>query len=293
MTVNEQTEVHTMNERTKEIVQYYETCDADYRLFWDLDRSLALHAGYWDGTTQTLHEALARENQILAEVAKIRAGDHVLDAGCGVGGSSIYLASYYQCKVTGITLSPKQAQEARQNAQRLVPGNMPDFQVMDFIQTSFPSESFDVVWGIESVCHADDKRAFMREAFRLLKKGGRLVVADGFALNKHYNPEESRIMSKWLKGWGVESLGEVEEFRSDLIASGFSDVSFNDITENILPSSRRLFLISFPAYALSKAGELLGLRSKTQTENIKSAYYQYQAIKKELWKYGIYFGVKK
>ena len=78
--------------RKQKIIQYYETCEGNYRNWWDLDRSLAMHAGFWDAKTKTLHEALINENKILASIAHIKAGDYVLDAGCGVGGSSIYLA---------------------------------------------------------------------------------------------------------------------------------------------------------------------------------------------------------
>ena len=74
------------------VVRYYERCETDYRWLWDLDRSLAMHVGIWDAHTRTLREALARQNEILAEHAAIGAGDRVLDAGCGVGGSAIFLA---------------------------------------------------------------------------------------------------------------------------------------------------------------------------------------------------------
>src|SRR5690554_5576689 len=104
--------------RKEEIVQYYDECETDYRLFWDLDRSLAMHAGYWDATTRTLHEALERENAVLAQMAKISPGERVLDAGCGVGGSAIYLADKYKCRVTGITLSEQQVSKAKLNAGR-------------------------------------------------------------------------------------------------------------------------------------------------------------------------------
>ena len=96
--------------KTNEIIQYYNTCESDYRMFWDLDRSMAMHAGFWDETTRTLTDALKRENEILAEYAQIKSHEKVLDAGCGVGGSSIFLAQHYGCKVTGITLSAHQVE---------------------------------------------------------------------------------------------------------------------------------------------------------------------------------------
>lgn len=277
-----------VDKRKQEIVDYYETCQIDYKLLWNLETSLAMHAGYWDHTTQTLHQALMRENQVLAEEAAITSADHVLDAGCGIGGSSIYLAKHYGCKVVGITISPKQIEEARKQALRHVPMNLPLFYQMDFNKTTFPDSSFDVVWGIESICHAYDKSMFIKEAFRLLKPGGRLVVADGFIFTRNYTPEENELMSQWLRGWGVESLAGVQSFHKDLKDSGFSNVTFKDVTSNVIPSSKRLFFYSIPAFFLSRLGELTGLRTRNQTNNIKSAYYQYKAITSGLWHYGIF-----
>jgi tocopherol O-methyltransferase len=98
--------------RSDQIIYYYDSCETDYRLFWDLAYSQAMHAGYWDENTKTLRDALHRENEILAERAQIKPGEQVLDAGCGIGGSSLYLAQTHQCQVTGITLSAKQVETA-------------------------------------------------------------------------------------------------------------------------------------------------------------------------------------
>ncbi|MFQ5728892.1 MAG: SAM-dependent methyltransferase [Waddliaceae bacterium] len=273
---------------TKEdLVHYYDSCEKDYHRFWDLDRSLAMHAGYWDETTRSLPEALARENEILAQLAKIKPGDRVLDAGCGVGGSSIYLANKYRCQVTGITLSDNQVRKAQSYAHNRGVSNPPEFFVMDFSHTTFPAETFDVVWGLESICHANDKRLFLQEAFRILKPQGRLVIADGFMTH-----DRDQLLDKWLKGWRVNSLETVHTFGAHLRACGFSRVSFNDITPNVLPSSRRLFFISIPALFFSRLGEFLGWRTRVQTNNIRSAFYQYRAIKKGLWKYGIFYAEK-
>src|SRR3989338_7530437 len=103
-----------MNEQSykKQIIKYYEDTEVDYRWVWDLRRSLALHYGYWDEKVSNYRQALARENEILAEKAGINKEDFILDAGCGVGGSSIFLAKKYGCKVVGITLSQKQKEVA-------------------------------------------------------------------------------------------------------------------------------------------------------------------------------------
>ncbi|WP_068467662.1 SAM-dependent methyltransferase [Candidatus Protochlamydia phocaeensis] len=278
--------------KKEQIVHYYDTCEADYRLLWDLDYSHAMHAGYWDEKTKNLRQALRRENEILAQRASIKKTDRVLDAGCGVGGSAIFLAQTYGCDVVGITLSEKQVLSARRNAEKAKVKPLPTFAVMDYTRTTFPNESFDVVWAIESVCHVEDKALFIREAFRLLKKGGRLILADGFAAQPDYEGADRARMERWLNGWGVKELDMASEFEDKLVEAGFSNIAFRDVTPHVMPSSKRLYIYSWPAIILSKLGELMGKRTVSQTENLYGARCQYQTLKKGLWRYGIFFAVK-
>ena len=282
-----------MQSKINEIIEYYNTCETDYRTFWDLDRSMAMHAGFWDHQTTTLHEALARENEVLAEFAEIKSHERVLDAGCGIGGSSLFLAKRYGCQVTGITLSDHQVEAATANAAKHGVEALVNFEAMDFCRTKFADATFDVVWGLESICHAENKLLFVQEAFRLLKKGGRLIIADGYGARERYTPKEAYGMRQWLKGWGVESLDTQQAFRKHFVDTGFTGVTYRNVTANVMPSSKRLYWISFPALAFSKVGEWVGLRTKVQTQNIWAAYYQYTTLKSGLWEYGIFCAHKK
>jgi MPBQ/MSBQ methyltransferase len=78
----------------------------------------------------------------------------VLDVGCGIGGASRRLAATFGSgtQVTGITLSPKQAQRATALAlDQGIPNA--DFRVMDALAMDFPDNSFDFVWACESGEH--------------------------------------------------------------------------------------------------------------------------------------------
>lgn len=278
--------------RKRKIVQYYDTCEVHYRHWWDLDRSLAMHAGFWDETTKSLHEALLKENEVLAGIAKIQLSDHVLDAGCGVGGSSIYLSERFGCRVTGITLSEKQVHTATHKAAERRLSQPPTFLVRDYTQTGFPDASFDVVWAIESVCHAEDKSLFVKEAHRLLKPGGRLIVADGFNVRNHYTEAEKRLLNRTVNGWAVDTMESLPNFEGYLRDTTFKNISMRIATQHVLPSSRRLFYYSFPAIAFSKLGEWLGWSSKEQTQDFVGYHYQYWAIKQKLCEYAIFSAVK-
>ena len=87
-----------------EIVHYYDDTISQYRRIWKLNENMAMHYGFWMKDVRNFGAALAKQNEITASRANIQAGEVVLDAGCGVGGSSVFLARR-GCEVKGITLS--------------------------------------------------------------------------------------------------------------------------------------------------------------------------------------------
>ncbi|NNE30314.1 MAG: hypothetical protein HKN16_11805 [Saprospiraceae bacterium] len=95
------------------IVQYYEQCQIDYELVWHLNSQMCMHYGYWTPSTKTFQDSLLQMNRELISQVNISKNDHVLDAGCGVGGSSIFLAKNIGARVTGITLTPSQVEECK------------------------------------------------------------------------------------------------------------------------------------------------------------------------------------
>ncbi len=280
------------NDYHQQIVDYYQSTENAYKDSWDLDKSLAIHFGYWDEQVNTFRKSLLRMNEVMMETAGISAADKVLDAGCGVGGSSIFLASRLGCQVTGISLSKRQVEQARQHAEKKGLGGLLKFEVMNFAKTSFPDASFDVIWGCESICYADDKSAFINEAYRLLKPGGRLVVADGFVTNFENN--EHPVIRQWLDGWQVNYLETPERFKQMMEKSGFMDVRHRDISKHTAHSSARLYRFYFLAnlYLAWKKLTFSNRATDMQKKNIRACKFQYKAAKKGFWQYGLIVGKK-
>ncbi|HLG25080.1 MAG TPA: methyltransferase domain-containing protein [Candidatus Nanoarchaeia archaeon] len=275
----------------RQVAEYYEKCEADYRLVWDLDKSLAMHYGYWDKSTKTLRQALMNSNKFLAGLAKIKNTDVVLDAGCGVGGSSIFLAKTFGCSVIGITLSKKQVKTATENAKRNVVENRVKFEVADFTATNFKENNFDVIWAMESVCCCKNKSQFVNESFRILKKTGRLVVADYFS-KRSFDDDEAKIVEKWLDGWSVNSIEKVKSFGNFMKKAGYEDINYEKMNGMIMKSAKRLYFYSFPGIPLWKLGKIVGLTDELRCKDAVSCYLQYKALKKGLWEYGIFHATK-
>jgi tocopherol O-methyltransferase len=265
--------------------RYYNECHEDYRRIWRLDKSLGLHYGYHPkGKTLRHDEAITMMNQVLAEKAGITSADHVLDAGCGIGGSCIWLARNTGCQVTGISINSKQLEIACGLAFAYgLLWNKVVFLNMDYSKTNFPNGDFNVVWLLESSCHAEDKRVLAREVRRIMAPGGRLVVADGF-LTRGYTP----MVRQWCRGWAVPNLATIGEFRNCLEDAGFTSIEYENITANVMPSSVRLWRYAFWLYPLALLMELVGLRTSAQTANVRSAVLQRQIFTQGIAQYGVF-----
>lgn len=275
-----------------DIVEHYDECYWEYRTAWLNSENLAIHYGYWDENTRSHSDSLLNMNRALAKKAGIKAGDKILDAGCGLGGSSIWLAENFNVTVTGITLSPSQVEHATRFAEKRGVADRVKFKVADYCKTPFEEESFDIVWGLESVCYALHKKLFTDEAYRVLKKGGRLVSADGFSLKESFNEEEWVRVVTCLDGWAVPNLATPEGFKQYLQESGFSKVDYSDITANTMPSAKRMYYTALVTWPMQRLLVLLKLKTKAQDRNFYTALRQYQVFKDGLACYGLFCAEK-
>ncbi|MGH3766635.1 MAG: SAM-dependent methyltransferase [Pseudonocardiaceae bacterium] len=277
---------------TDAIVGYYDETWLDYRILWLNPDNLAVHFGYTDQSTRSHTDALKNMNRVLADRVQIQSGERVLDAGCGVGGSSFWLAKERGAEVVGITLAPGQVAKARSYAARRRLADRVQFEVADFTATPFPDASFDVVWAVESLCHAPDKAAFYQEAARLLRPGGRVVVADFVRADRPVDPKGERLLHEWLTGWAVPDIDTPGEHLAHLDAAGFGEARLDDVTAHTRPSLRRLYRMAYWTYPLAVLGHRKGIRSAVQHGNVIASIRQYQALRHGAWYYSILSATK-
>ncbi|MBV9728891.1 MAG: methyltransferase domain-containing protein [Pseudonocardiales bacterium] len=293
MTVPDGTEPDGVSDRqptrslTEAIVGYYDETWLDYRMLWLNPDNLAVHFGYTDDSTRGHADALKNMNRVLADRVQIQPGERVLDAGCGVGGSSLWLATERSARVVGITLAARQVAMARGHAARRGLTDRVYFDVADFTATSFPDASFDIVWSVESLCHAPRKAAFYQEAARLLRPGGRVVVADFIRTARPLDPTGEQLLREWLDGWAVPEIDTSAEHLGYLVAAGFTDARLDDVTVHTRPSLRRLYRMAYWTYPLAVLARITGIRSEVQHGNVIGSIRQYQALRHGAWFYSI------
>lgn len=273
----------------EDIIDYYNQTAFDYQLAWYKKDNPALHFGFYDKEKADAHyEALAHTNQVLANAVSIKDGDKILDAGCGLGASAFWLASHFQVHVTGISLPPKQIQACQERAAVLGLQAQTDFKVASYLNTPFPDHSFDVIWACESVCHAPQKIEFYQEAFRVLKPGGRLIMAEYLRADRPLKPQEEILLKeKWLSNWAINDIDTSAEHLSNLGKAGFHEINIQNVNKQVRISLRNLHEKCSRSYPIEVVLKLLRIRSKVQHGNLVGSINQYRAFTKGLWWYAL------
>lgn len=263
---------------------YYEQTWFDYRLLWLRPGDRAIHFGYWEATTRRHADSLLAMNRVLASRIGLHPGQRILDAGCGVGGSAIWLAKTFPgVEVVGITPVPSQIARAQRYAQEQGLSDRVTFFEQDYTHTTFPAASFDAVWALESVCHAGDKPRFLAEARRLLRPGGRLGLVEYMRTARPHAAADERLLQSWLSGWAIPDLATAEEWQRWAGEGDFSAVQIEDIGDAVRPSLRRLFWLARLFWPVAGALWAVGLRSEVAQGNIRGARDQYRAVQRGLW----------
>jgi ubiquinone/menaquinone biosynthesis C-methylase UbiE len=270
----------------RNIADYYNQTLNHYQMWWKLDRSLAVHYGLWDTRTKNFREALKNTNKFLMDTAEVKEGSRILDAGCGVGGSAFYLAEEKKAKVTGITLSEKQLEYAIRKSKELNLTELVNFRLEDYLRTSFAPETFDLVWAIESVTSAPDKQKFAREVYRVLKPGGKLIVADYFKPGKDIE-DPKNWLKKWQDCWSLADFMTVTNYAVVFDHEGLTFSKKGNVTANILPSARYMYRSYLLGALPSMVYNFFNHTSHYAKTHYKSGKYQYKALKEGLWEYWV------
>jgi len=278
---------------TEAIKKYYSDTQFEYKLVWNWrsKNTAALHFGYYDEKATDHHRSVIRANEVLAEMGNIKPGSRIIDAGCGLGHSTLWLAEHFNARVTGITIVPKQVETMKKFIEKNGISNV-DFIEASYFNMPFEDNSVDVVWAIEALCHAQDKSKFYKEAFRVLKPGGKLLIGENLRTARPLEKEKEELLKEIFHSWAIPDLDTFEEHRSHALGAGFNSFQNNDVTANMMVSYRNLEEMCRRWAWLTSLLHGLGVISKVRRDNMRGSMKQYKAIKEKVFTYNLLLAIK-
>ncbi len=215
-----------MTVEVKDIKFHYDLISIFYHIFWGEH----IHHGYWQGS-EDQYQAQLNLIQLLYERSGLKPGMKVLDIGCGLGGSSLWLAGKQGCEVKGITVSPIQAKIANYKAKKRNIDSATTFQLKDANNLSGIDKSFDCVWIIECSEHISDKNKFFGQCYSLLRPGGKLALCSWLRGGRAL--EETELLREIYDAMLCPGFLSGAEVVDILAENDFCKVEFEDITSRV------------------------------------------------------------
>ncbi len=239
-----------MSERAfkERVRRFYDVLSPHFQVLWG-DH---LHDGLYVSGDEA--KQVAQENlvQYLARESEIAPGSKGLDVGCGMGASSISLARDFGCEMTGITLSPVQVEMAEKLA--VEKGVEARFLVMDADSIQL-GQVFDFVWMLGVLGHLRDQSAFIASSPRLLRSGGRFVLADWMTAPDLTPRDRRKYVDPVLRGMLMPQIFPLIQYVQCFEESGYRVLFAKDISDQTRKTwDEAVSVIQVPAvYRLAKA----------------------------------------
>ncbi|MBV9162336.1 MAG: methyltransferase domain-containing protein [Pseudonocardiales bacterium] len=196
-----------------------------------------LHVGYWDNPDSEipLDEATDRLTDLMTEKLKVRAGNHVLDIGCGIGGPGVRIARLTGARVTGISVSQEQIRLANCLAASAGVAERVVFQWANAMKLPFPAQSFDAAIALESFFHMPDRGHVLAQICRSLRPGGRLALTDSF--ERAPIPVAKQPTVDRFYNFSMATMVQAEDYPPLLRHAGLWFEEILDISEQTLRNS--------------------------------------------------------
>ncbi len=236
------------------IARFYDASSALWEDIWGEH----MHHGYYGKAGGYRIDRRQAQIDLIEELlhwSGVTSADSIIDLGCGIGGSTLYLAEKYNARLFGVTLSPKQAARATERAKEANLEGRVSFQVADAQNLPYENDSFDLVWSLESGEHMPDKRKFLQECYRVLKPGGKLIFVTWChrptdSVAGELTAKEKHLLQKIYRVYCLPYVISLPEYENIAGECGFKEIITDDWSTAVAPFWDRVITSAFDIKAI-------------------------------------------
>ena len=219
-----------------DVRRYYDRNTGNFVAHGEGGAAGALHRAVWGPGVEDAGAAFHYvEDRLVERLRDLPAGEppaHVVDLGCGVGGSLCRVASRLPVRGTGLTLSSVQVRHAKRRIREAGLSDRVRCLQADYCDPPADLPPADLAYAIESMVHGPDPTRFLAACARLVRPGGLLAVCDDF-LRPADSPAAGRTVARFRRGWHLNTLLHPCELRALAARAGFDHLSTEDLTPHL------------------------------------------------------------
>lgn len=253
---------HTVTKHVDRVADYYDANTRRFLRFGENSNSAAIHRCVWMPDAATTADAADMVNRLVLDRLRgnVPANEgRILDLGCGVGATMVRLATALDAHVTGVTISPVQADLAARRFEAEELTERCHVLCADFAELP-PEPRYHAMVGIESVVHSPSLVDLITSLAARLQPGGRIVLCDDWMTEKDRElPARKRCLEQFRAGWRTGALHTVAEFAAMSERAGLRLLGDLDLTPYLRlgrPRDRVIDLV------VSASGALPGMRDR-------------------------------
>ncbi|MFF1904822.1 SAM-dependent methyltransferase [Kitasatospora sp. NPDC058218] len=186
-----------------------------------------IHVGIWDvDDTSSMSAAQTRLTDRLIDLLRLPDSAYVLDVGCGTGNPAMRLAERTKARAFGVSISSSQVTSAVAKSHDAGLSSRLEFIRADAMDLPCESAVFDAAWAIEMLFHVPDRLQVLREIYRAVKPGGRVVLTE-FVEREPLTDQERDLLTQ---GFAFSSLLRPENYGDAISRSGLEVIQVHDVT---------------------------------------------------------------